>query len=120
MKHIQGSVCRTSSLALLAFAICVSILPLVPCNAIGAELSPLTLPSQNSEVRQYRRSQPSTGVVDDQFYKDFGTKVKTMPQAERDALLRSFREKRKSAQERQRVDEAVHYERLLTILEAKP
>ena len=120
MKHIQVSVCHSSSLTLLPLAIYVTTLPLASDSVIGAELRPLTLPSQNLEVRENRRSQPSTGVVDEQFYRDFGTKVKTMPQAERDALLRSFREKRKSAQERQRVDEAVHYERLLTILEAKP
>ena len=120
MKHIQTSMCRTCSLALLAFAIYVTTVPVVSCRAIGAELNPLTLPSQNSPAREYRRSQPSFAAVDEQFYKDFKSKVKTMPLSERDALLRSFREKRNSAQEHQRVDEAIHYERLLTILEAKP
>src|SRR5712692_5225926 len=120
MKHIQVSVCHSSSLTLLPRAIYVTTLPLASDSVIGAELRPLTLPSQNLEVREYRRSQPSTGVVDEQVYKDFGAKVKTMPQSERDKLLRVFREKRDSAQKHQRVDEAAYYERLLTILEGKP
>jgi len=71
-------------------------------------------------VREYRRSPPPTRVVDEQVYKDFGTKVKTMSQPERDKLLRTFRERRESAQKRQRFEEAAYYGRLVSILEAKP
>ena len=115
---IHVSVRRAGSLAFLPVAICATTFSIGARNTIGAELRPLTLPSQNPEVvREYRRSPPSTRVVDEQVYKDFGTKVKAMPQPERDKLLRTFRERRESSQKRQRFEEAAHYGRLVTILE---
>ena len=118
---IHISVRRAGSLAFLPVAICATTLLLGARNTVGAELRPLALPSQNPEVvREYRRSPPSTRVVDEQVYKDFGTKVKAMPQPERDKLLRTFRERRESSQKRQRFEEAAHYGRLVSILEARP
>ena len=118
---IRVSVRRAGSLAFLAVAICAATLSIGARNTAGAELRPLALPSQNPEVvREYRRSPPSTRVVDEQVYKDFGTKVKAMPQPERDKLLRTFRERRDSSQKRQGFEEAAHYGRLVSILEARP
>jgi hypothetical protein len=119
---ILASVRLTGPLMFSFVAISITTLPLVSDEASGAELRPFTLPSQNMEVREYRRSQPqpSTGVVDEQIYKDFETKVENMLQPERDKLLRTFKERRESAQKRQRFEEAAHYGRLITVLEAKP
>jgi hypothetical protein len=97
---------------------CAVAVGLLASAAIAAELRPLTLPSQSTNVqRGSSANQPSTGGVSEQVYGDFEAKVKTMKASEKDELIRTFTQKRNGAQ---RAEEAAHYQRLISILQGRP
>ena len=86
--------------------------------AMAAELRPLTLPSQSTTVqRGSSGNQPATGGVSEQVYRDFQVKVRTMSSPEKEELIRTFTQRRNSAQ---RAEEAAHYQRLISILQGRP
>lgn len=89
-------------------------------QAIGAELRPYTLPSQQAEPRIEQRQMEQRAVrpqISEAYYQNFEQRAKTLKPVQRAELIRSFERERDQAIEAGRVDEAQHYLRLLQILQ---
>jgi hypothetical protein len=99
--------------------------------AVAGELVPYQLPAprpassvlstqiaaqQNSVAAQAKPSR----AVDETTYQNFAGQVKTLPQPERDALVRNFTQARDAALRSGDSGRAVHYFRLLDILQKAP
>lgn len=91
-------------------------------QAVGAELRPYTLPSQQAEPRVEQRQMEQRIVrprIRESYYQNFEQQARGLNQAQRADLARSFERERDQAIEVGRVDEAQHYLRLLQILGKK-
>jgi hypothetical protein len=98
-------------------------LALLACSAallaVGAELRPYSLPSQQSQPRYEQRPMEQRAVrpqVSEAYYLDFEQKVKNLKPGQRADLIRSFERRRDQAIESGHIDEAQHYLRQLQIL----
>ena len=63
---------------------------------------------------------PAAPGPSEAYYANFGARAAAMPQRERDALTRQFRQRLAEARRRGALDEVRHYERMLGILAAVP
>jgi len=105
------------------FAVVAMLTCMASLQAVGAELRPYSLPSQQAAPRIEQRPMEQRAVrprVSETYYQDFEKKIKGLKPAHRADLARSFERNRDQAIESGRVDEAQHYLRLLQIVrEAK-
>ena len=91
--------------------------------AIGAELNPYSLPSQqriapaqDTRVLEQRAVRPA--AISDSYYEQFAAQTTPLKPEQRSALRQSFSQKRDQAVKTGRMDQAQHYARLLQILGA--
>ena len=91
--------------------------------AIGAELNPYSLPSQQriappQDTRALEQRAVHPAAISDSYYEQFAAQTKTLKPEQRSALQQSFAQKRDQAVRARRADQAQHYARLLEILGA--
>jgi hypothetical protein len=104
-------------------AVIVSLNAALAGPTLAAELTPYSLPSQQRPVipdaRQQAAPPPSRSTVDDTYYEKFASDAATLSPRQRTDLEKSFSQSRDKALKAGRVDEAQHYLRLISILQAQ-
>jgi len=93
----------------------------VTLNLHAGELSPYSLPSQQRpvvpEVRQQAMPRYESRA-DDSYYRRFASDAATLTPKQRADLEKSFSQSRDQSMKVGRVEEAQHYSRLISILQA--
>ncbi len=91
----------------------------LPTQSLGGELRPYDLPSQKLDPRLYQQQPQYQQTVDESVYVNFANQIRTLDQAKKNELIKTFSQKRDEAITNGRLEEAKHYNRLLDILKPK-